>query len=339
MKKIITIIFVISMLSLMIPVQAEPITEISVLDSWVYTISSEEYIYEVVEKIDIRQDDGTWVEINKIESNETFVWENILSNFIDDRGQNITIYTNNIILDNNNNIRHHSSRGNFLVKAHQEGTYNAIIDVDGVENLMEGIVVFDMFYHDFDLQEPIVTGNPQYVNQTTNIFYTIDNMFQNMTMSILTTYRIDGSDAYEGVYNDSVIILRDVFIEPKYRWTKFSYNNITTDSRSYYYYREESIEGLSKETWSFSSEIGLPIEYTTEPTISLSVMGAMSEASKTYKLKDYDVDLSTWIPEEPTTTTTPTPTETETSVSSIIVFVLSLMMVTYIMFYIKKKRP
>ena len=203
-----------------IPVQAEPITEISVLDNWIYTISSDDYTYEVTEKIDVKQDDETWVELNKITSNETFNWENVIHNFIDDFGQNVTIYTHNLILDDSNSFRYHSSRGNFLVKAHQEGVYSATIDVDGTENLMNGKVVFDMFYHDFDLQEPIVTGNPQYVNQSVNIFYTVEGFWENMTMNVMTTYRIDGSDAYEGVYEDSPIILRDVYIEPKYRYIR-----------------------------------------------------------------------------------------------------------------------
>jgi len=328
MKKIITAIFILSMLALVIPVSAEPITQISVADNWTYTIVSEDYIYDVIEVIDIKQSDNTWVEVNKIETNETFVWENV-----------VTIQTNSLILNDENNFRYHSARGNFLVKAHQEGDYNAIITVDGTENLMAGTVVFDMFYHDFDLQEPIVTGNPLYVNQSTNIYYTIDGSVENMTMNILTTHRIDGSDAYDGTYNESVITLRDVFIEPKYRWVKFFYSNGTTSTYTTTDYRVESVVGLPKETWSFSSEIGLPVEYTTEPVLGLSVMGLMS-TPKTYKLKDFDVDLSTWIPEEPTTTTptTPTPTTTET-ISPIVIYVLSLMMATYIMFYIKKKRP
>jgi len=328
------------MLSLMIPVSAEPITQISVADNWVYTIISDDYIYDVIEVVDVKQSDNTWVEINKIETNESFVWENVIYSLIDDLGQNVTVQTNSLILNDENNFRYHSARGNFLIKAHQEGDYNAIITVDGTENLMVGTVVFDMFYHDFDLQEPIVTGNPFYVNQSTNIYYTVDGFLENMTMNILTTYRIDGSDAYDGVYNESVISLRDVFIEPKYRWVKFFYSNITTSAYVTTDYRDKTVVGLPKETWSFSSEIGLPVEYTTETVVGLSAVGLMS-TPKTYKLKDYDVDLSTWIPEEPTTTTTPTPTTTEpTETTNAQIWLLSLMMVTYIVFYLnKKKRP
>jgi len=337
MKKIITMMFVISMLSLMIPVNAEPITQISVADNWIYTIISDDYTYDVIEVKDVKQSDGTWVEVNKIETNESFVWEDVIYSLIDDLGQNVTIQTNSLILNDENNFRYHSARGNFLVKAHQEGDYNAIITVDGVENLMTGAVVFDMFYHDFDLQEPIVTGNPLYVNQSTNIYYTVDGSVENMTMNILTTHRIDGSDAYDGVYNESIITLRDVFIEPKYRWVKFFYSNATTSTYVTTDYRDKTVVGLPKETWSFSSEIGLPVEYTTEPVIGLTAVGLMS-TPKTYTLKDYNVDLSTWSQETSTEPTEPIPTEPTTDQTNLILG-LSLLMATYIMFYIKKKRP
>jgi len=317
MKRLLTILTICLFIGVFIPVQASPIVEISVNDTWTYE-GTETYTYDVLDKQDFLSGE-TYVELTQISSNEVIQVSSPSIINVTDKwlGTDVSLYLDVIFTTHD---RWHTSRGNFEAITEKTGTFNLTKHIDNDTTYHSGDVHMIRYYSDFDLQSPIVTGNPIYSERIT--LWKLNPI--NITFYDTTTYRIDGTDEWETIYKATPTLVRNVTVVPTER-------NFYSWGGDFTIEGNKSVVGMKQYLWVFANDIGIPIykQITYVQPISAMKLAVFGE---TYDLADHSILLSTWSEEEPTTTE---PTET----TSLQLSILSLMMVTYVFFYIKKKRP
>lgn len=296
-------------------VQASPIVEISVDDTWEYT-GEEIYDYTVIDKQDFANGEE-YVELIEITTNEIIEIVDPYLNVIDDMERDVTLDLQATFTAEE---RWHTARGNFIAILEKSGTFelNTIVimnvTLERFDYYDTGTVNYQRYYLNFDLQSPIVTGNPIYAERIT--IWQLEPI--GLTYIDITTYRIDGTDEFTVDYQGTPTQVRNVTIVPNSR--------IRTAIGDYIhmYDRVTSVDGMKQYLWVFANDIGLPI-YKETSTLSLSPLVLDSVNIEKYDLTTFNIVLSDFTPSIETT--------------NVSIWLLSLMMATYIMFYIKKKRP
>ncbi len=280
-------IFILGLLMLftLTSVQAGPIVELSVDDTWEYT-GAETYDYTVIDKQDFANGEE-YVELIKIETNEIIDVVNPYLNVTDASEKNVILdlqatFTSEV-------SRWHTARGNFLAILEKAGTFTLNttiimnVTLERTDYYDTGTVTYKRYYVNFDLQSPIVTGNPIYVDRITCWdFYPI-----NLTLIDVTTYRIDGSNEWISNYKGTDTAVKNVTIDPHERTITFLYYDYGIGA----YDIPFSVDGMKQYLWVFANDIGLPI-YKETTTLSLSPLALTSLNIEKYDLTAFSVALS-----------------------------------------------
>lgn len=268
-------------------VQANPIVEISVDDTWEYT-GTETYNYTVIDKQDFASGEE-YVELIKIESSEVIEALNpSLSVVLDgnftlefDLQANVTSYN-----------RWHTARGNFLAIIEKDGTFILDANINGTYYQNNGTFNYRRYYANFDLQSPLITGNPIYAERIT--IWQLDGFItkEGFLFKDITTYRIDGTDEFVRDYQGTPTTLRNVTIVPHDKTRTFMCAEFKLNIE-----RPFPVTGMTQYLWVFANDIGLPI-YKETSTVQATPMKLALTDVEGYDLTAFAIALSNFVPIE-----------------------------------------
>lgn len=303
-------------------VSAEPVLEILIDDNWIYESSGLSYYYTVVGREDFKQDDDEWVELNKMDTNWSYTLPQLETYFLSYVG-NETLFDYEFS-DIQTKQLYHTSRGNFLVFMELQAQARINFTIDDTLELgpYEGLANISLTYDTMDLQEPLVTGNPIYVERILRITFPT-----NLTYRDDIVYRIDGTDEYTTNYKGTETTVRNLTIEPKEH-----YFSVSGGTYPFGFWRRPiSIIGLEYQEWVFAKDIGLPISYVIYEVES-SGFTFQKTALEKYFLSDFSIFFSDF--EESSTEETNSTDGTDETTFILLATISTLMLATIV----KKKK-